>query len=69
MGPPGMPKEVVAKLNTEAGKTLADPAVKKRIEEMGAEPTAGTPEQLSDHLWREIDKWGKVIRDGNIKLE
>jgi tripartite-type tricarboxylate transporter receptor subunit TctC len=69
MGPPGMPKDIVAKLNGEIVKALADPAVKKRIEEMGADPTASAPEQLSEHLRREIDKWGKVIRDGNIKLE
>jgi tripartite-type tricarboxylate transporter receptor subunit TctC len=69
MGPPGLPKEIVAKLNAELNKVLADPEIRKRLQEIGAEPAPGTPEQLGQHLRAEIDKWGKVIRDGNIKLE
>jgi tripartite-type tricarboxylate transporter receptor subunit TctC len=69
MGPPGMPKDVVAKLNAEIAKALADSETDKRLLAMGAVPTPSTPEQLSEHLRRELDKWGKVIRDGNIKLE
>jgi tripartite-type tricarboxylate transporter receptor subunit TctC len=69
MGPPGLPKEIVAKLNGEINKILADPDIRKRLQEIGAEPAPGTPEQLGQHLRAEIDKWGKVIRDGNIKLE
>lgn len=70
MGPPGLPKDIVQKLNTEMNEVLTkDADTRKRLLEMGAEPAPGTPEQLGQHLQQEIDKWGKVIRAGNIKAE
>lgn len=70
MGPPGLPKDIVQKLNTEMNEVLTkDADTRKRLLEMGAEPGPGTPEQLGQHLLQEIDKWGKVVRAGNIKAE
>jgi tripartite-type tricarboxylate transporter receptor subunit TctC len=69
MAPANTPKDVIANLNAAVNKVLADPGVRKRLQEMGAEPAGGTPEQLGDYLRQELAKWGKVIRDAKIKLD
>ena len=42
---------------------------RRRLLEMGAEPSPGTPEQLGAHVLQELEKWDKVIRAAKIKLE
>ncbi|MDB5807259.1 MAG: tricarboxylate binding receptor [Betaproteobacteria bacterium] len=70
--PHGTPKPVVMKLNTAIVDTLADPAVRKRLTDMGQElPTREqeTPEALAAYHKAEIDKWWPVIRAAGIKGE
>ena len=62
-------REIVAKLNTEIDKALADPGVKKKLEEMGVVVQPGTPEQFGAFIRAETDKWAAVIRRANIKAE
>jgi tripartite-type tricarboxylate transporter receptor subunit TctC len=69
-GPAGMPPDVVAKLNAEVRRILADAEVNRTIiAPQFFESIAGTPEQLADYLKSEGEKWGKVIRDAKIKVE
>jgi len=69
-GPAGMPADVVAKLNREVRRILADPEVNQTIlAPQFFESIAGTPEQLADYLNSEGAKWSKVIRDAGIKVE
>jgi tripartite-type tricarboxylate transporter receptor subunit TctC len=70
--PKGTPKEVVAKLNAAAREALADPVVKKKLEDIGQEiPPADqqNPEALRAHHKAETDKWFPVIRQANIKAQ
>ena len=69
MAPANTPKDVIASLNGAVNKALADPGVRKRLLDMGAEPAGGTSEQMGDYLRQELAKWGKVIRDAKIKPE
>ncbi len=48
---------------------LADPDVKAKIEEQGADVVASTPEECRRFIQAEIEKWGKVIRDNNISAD
>jgi tripartite-type tricarboxylate transporter receptor subunit TctC len=69
-GAAGTPRPVVDKINGEVRRFFADPAVVKNfLDPQLFEPIAGTPEQLTDYLGSETQKWSKVIRDGNIKAE
>lgn len=68
-GPAGMPREVVAMLNTEIHKMMALPDVQKRMLASGLEPASSTPEQLEQMLAANIQKLGKIIRDAGIKIE
>jgi tripartite-type tricarboxylate transporter receptor subunit TctC len=70
--PHGTPKPIIARLNAAAVETLADPAVQKRLIEMGQEiPTREqqTPEGLGAYHKAEMEKWFPLIRNAGIKAE
>ena len=69
LAPAGTPKPIVARLQTEVAKILQMQDVKAKLEAQGAEPGGGTSEDLAAFTEAEIRKWGKVIREGNIKVE
>jgi tripartite-type tricarboxylate transporter receptor subunit TctC len=69
--PKGTPKDIVAKLNAAVVDALADPAVRKRLAEVGLDipPRAQqTPEALAAHQQAEVKKWWPMIKAANIKL-
>jgi tripartite-type tricarboxylate transporter receptor subunit TctC len=63
------PKEIVAKLNAETLRALADPTVKEKLADMGVVITSGTPEQFAEFLKSETDKWASVIRTSGIQAD
>ncbi len=69
VAPAGTPRPVIARLNSEFAKVMADPVVQRRLAESGFEPQVSTPEQFTAYMTSEIAKWEKVIRDSNISLD
>jgi tripartite-type tricarboxylate transporter receptor subunit TctC len=67
--PAGTPKEVVQKLNQEIEKALADPEIVKRFREQGVEVVGSSPTKFATLVEAEIQKWGSVVRDANVRLE
>jgi tripartite-type tricarboxylate transporter receptor subunit TctC len=67
--PKATPAEVVDKLNTEINGALADPKMKARLAELGGTVLPGTPADFAKLIADETEKWGKVIKAVNIKLE
>ena len=70
--PKGTPKEIIAKLNAAIAGALADPAVQKRLAEIGQEmPSAEqmTPAGFGAFHKAEMDKWTPIIKAANIKPE
>jgi tripartite-type tricarboxylate transporter receptor subunit TctC len=67
LAPAGTPKDVVAKLNAEVGKALADPDVREKLAAAGIEPVGGTPQQFSDFIQAEIARWAKVAKAAGIQ--
>lgn len=65
----GTPKEIVARLNGEISRILNTPDMKENLAKQGAEVYTMTPEQLGSWLASEIDKWTKVVKSANVKLE
>jgi tripartite-type tricarboxylate transporter receptor subunit TctC len=69
-GPPGMPPDIVGKINGEVRKLFADPEIKKNfLERQYFESIAGSPEQLSNRIKSDEPKWRKVIQDAKVKGE
>ncbi len=67
--PTGTPKPIVDKLNAEIGKALKAPDIKEFMPREALDPVASTPEELGALFRREIERYAKVIRAGNIKLD
>ncbi len=69
VGPKGLPKEVVEKVNSAVKKSLEDPAVRKRIEDTGSLIVANTPEQFTAQIKAEFEVYKKVVDTAKLKLE
>jgi tripartite-type tricarboxylate transporter receptor subunit TctC len=68
--PAATPKPVVARLNAEFGKALADADVLARIDRIGGEPLpAGKPEEVDAMLARELERWSKLVQATGMKIE
>lgn len=64
--PAATPPEVIARLNREINAILANPDMRQKLAEQGAEAVGGTPEAFGEHMSRERQKWSKVVRDAAI---
>lgn len=69
VAPAGTPKDVVAKLHADVSKVLQQPDLRAQLEKMGAEVIDNTPEQFAAEIKADSAKWGKIIKDANIKLD
>lgn len=69
LAPAGTPPAVVNRLSAEAAKTLQHPEVRKRLVDIGLDPIGSSPQQFADKIRADLDKWGRVIRTANIKLD
>ena len=69
MIPAATPADIRNRLHAEVVKILRSPDIKDRLLSMGAEPVGSTQEQFGAFIKAETAKWGKVIRDANIKAE
>lgn len=68
LAPAATPKPIIAKLNRDVNRTLADPAVRAAFVSDGSEPVGGTPEELARSIREGMAKWGKLVRDLNVQL-
>ena len=67
--PKNTPAEIVARLNSEVNAALADPRVKASFADVGTAVLPGSPADFGKLLADDTEKWGKVIRAANIKVE
>ena len=65
--PAGVPRDTVLRLNAEINKALASPSVLKGIASRGGTGMGGTPEQFGEHVRRETERLGKLIKAVGIK--
>jgi tripartite-type tricarboxylate transporter receptor subunit TctC len=69
LGPAGLPKEVLARLNREVARTLADAQVKERLTSRGFDIAASTPEAFGAFLKQESEASGRLVRAANIRIQ
>jgi tripartite-type tricarboxylate transporter receptor subunit TctC len=66
MVPAGTPQPIVEKIHAETANILSDPAVKKRLLAMGAEPVGSTPDEMGKRIKSEVAKFGELISQAKI---
>lgn len=69
LAPARTPKEIVDRLNAELARILRDSAVRARLVAEGSEVIGGTPEQFRDYMTVELERWGRVVRASNVKID
>jgi tripartite-type tricarboxylate transporter receptor subunit TctC len=67
--PAGTPKEIIDRINRDTVAALSLPDVKERLVALGFEPAVTTPAEFGTRIRHEIDKWDKVVRAANIRIE
>jgi tripartite-type tricarboxylate transporter receptor subunit TctC len=67
--PAGTPREAIARMNAEVGKALADAAIKERFAQFGLEPVGGSIEQFAKLYRDDYEKYGKLVKQLNIKID
>jgi tripartite-type tricarboxylate transporter receptor subunit TctC len=64
-----VPQPVIAKINADMNKLLAEPVLKKRLEDQGITLSPTTPQAFEAHVKAETEKWTKVVKDANLPGE
>jgi len=67
--PKTTPPDIISKLNAAVNAALDQPTPKARLAALGVEPMKKTPAEFAEFITAENDKWGKVIRSANLKLD
>ena len=68
-GPKNLPRDLVDRVNAATRKAMEDPAVQKRIVDVGAIAVANTPEQFAQQIKEEFESYRKVVVDRKLSLE
>jgi tripartite-type tricarboxylate transporter receptor subunit TctC len=68
-GPKNLPADITAKLQSSIAGILAEPDVKQRLSTLGFEAIGSTPDYFAKFIADEMEKYGKIIRDANIKAQ
>jgi tripartite-type tricarboxylate transporter receptor subunit TctC len=63
LAPPGTPRDIVLKINSEVTRVLSTPESKKLMSQAGVDVATSTPEELGRLMQVELDRWGKVVRE------
>lgn len=66
--PAGTPPAIVARLNTDIGKALADPAIRANLVQSAQEPIGGTAEAFAARVREDFEKYGRLVQELNIKV-
>jgi len=69
VGPAGMPKDVVDKLNTTIGQALKSKETQDKLAGVGIQTMAMSPEQLKAFMASEVNKWLRLVKESNIQPE
>jgi tripartite-type tricarboxylate transporter receptor subunit TctC len=67
--PAGTPQAIIDKVAADTAKVLAMPEVREKLAAIGLEPVGNSPAEFGAIVRKDHEKWGKVIRDANIKLD
>ena len=68
-GPTGLPKNIVERLSAEVIKTMKSPEVVQSFIALGSQPQGGTPNELELILKTDLAKWGRIVKEANIKAD
>ena len=69
MAPAGTPDAIVRKISEQVAKTVRVPDIAANLSGQGADPVGSTPEEFGRYMRNETEKWAKIVKAANIKLD
>jgi tripartite-type tricarboxylate transporter receptor subunit TctC len=69
LAPAGTPRDIVNRLNSEIARLMESPETRKSLYDAGVEVSLSTPEALSDYMVKEMERWGRVVRETGVRME
>jgi tripartite-type tricarboxylate transporter receptor subunit TctC len=69
MAPRDTPPAIIAKLNAATNAALQGDAMRTALSKLGAQPRGGKPEDLTQHIQRETEKWKPIVATLNLKVD
>jgi len=69
VAPPHTPKNITDKINADVNEALRQSDIVQRLTQLSAEPIGGTPQATAAYMREEIERWHKVIKAANVKLD
>jgi tripartite-type tricarboxylate transporter receptor subunit TctC len=69
VAPPKTPAAIVDKINADVNEALRENDIRERLAQLSAEPIGGTPQATAAYMREEVERWRKVIKAANVKLE
>jgi len=69
LAPARTPPDIVARMNEALNEVTTSPEVAKRLDAQGIDVVGGTPEAARVFIERQMDIWGRVVKDNNIKAD
>lgn len=69
LAPSRTPPEVIGRLNLELSKVIRDGVVSTRLTAEGSEVIGGSPEEFSTYIKAELERWAKVIKVANVRID
>ncbi len=69
LGPANLPKDITARLNSEINKALQMPALRKQLNDQGADVAGSTPEAFAKLIRDDIARWGVVVKESGAKID
>ncbi len=69
VAPKGTPAAVIARVNSESNKLLQDAALRKSLDAQGMAAAGGTADDVDKRMRTEVERWSKIIRDANIRID
>jgi tripartite-type tricarboxylate transporter receptor subunit TctC len=69
VAPPKTPAPIVARISADIAEAIKQPDVRKRFDDLSADPVGGTPAETARFMREEVERWNKVIKAAKVKLE
>jgi len=69
VAPPKTPQRIVDKVNADINEALRQPEIRQKLAELSAEPVGGTPQATANYFREEIERWHKVIKAADVKMQ
>jgi len=69
VAPPGTPKSITDKINADVNEALRQPDIQDRLKKLSAETFGGSTAETAKYLRQEVERWGNVIKEADIKLQ